>query len=83
VRGIWSAPERPGLLAAARAELAAFVGARAQDLVFVPNATSGLNAVIRSLRLEPGDEVLTTAHEYGAITTTWEFVGAKLVVCEP
>ena len=63
--------------------LAEFVGARPEDLVFVPNATSGLNAVIRSLRLEPGDEVLTTGHEYGAITRTWEFVGANLVVCEP
>ena len=55
------------LTAEARAALAGFVGARADDLVFVPNATSGLNAVIRSLRLEPGDEVLTTRHEYGAV----------------
>jgi isopenicillin-N epimerase len=82
VRGIWGA-EQPGLLAEARAALAAFVGARADDLVFVPNATSGLNAVIRSLRLEPGDEIVTTAHEYGAITRTWEFTGATLVVCDP
>jgi isopenicillin-N epimerase len=82
-RWFWGEPERPGLMAEARAALAAFVGARAEDLVFAPNATSGLNAVIRSLRLGPEDEVLTTAHEYGAITRTWEFVGAKLVVCEP
>ena len=41
------------LMAEARAVLAEFVGARAEDLVFVPNATAGLNAVIRSLRLEP------------------------------
>jgi isopenicillin-N epimerase len=67
----------------ARAALAAFVGARADDLVFVPNATSGLNAVIRSLPLEPGDEVLTTRHEYGAVARTWEFVGAQLVYAEP
>ena len=67
----------------ARAALARFVGAQPEDLVFVPNATSGLNAVIRSLGLRPGDEVLTTAHEYGAITRTWEFVGARLVECEP
>jgi len=71
------------LTAAARAALATFVGARAEDLVFVPNATAGLNAVIRSLRLEPGDEVLTTRHEYGAVTRTWEFAGAKLVYAEP
>jgi isopenicillin-N epimerase len=82
-RWFWGGKEEPGRLAETRAALAAFVGARADDLVFVPNATSGLNAVIRSLRLEPGDEVLTTAHEYGAITRTWEFAGAELVVCEP
>lgn len=67
----------------ARAALAAFVGARPDDLVFVPNATSGLNAVIRSLRLEAGDEVLITRHEYGAVVRTWEFVGAQLVYAEP
>jgi isopenicillin-N epimerase len=71
-----------GLLAAARGELAAYVGAAVEALVFVPNATSGLNAVLRSLRLDPGDEVLTTAHEYGALVKTWEFVGARLVVAE-
>lgn len=54
-----------------------------EDLVWVPNATTGLNAVIRSLRLEPEDEVLTTAHEYGAVLRAWEFVGARLVVAEP
>ena len=70
-------------MAEARAALAAFVGARVEDLVFAPNATSGFNAVIGSLRLGPDDEVLTTAHEYGAITRIWEFAGAKLIVCEP
>jgi isopenicillin-N epimerase len=71
------------LMAESRAALARFVGARPDDLVFVPNATAGLNAVIRSLRLEPGDEVLTTRHEYGAVTRTWEFAGATLVYAEP
>ena len=71
------------LLAEARAALAGFVGARPEDLVFVPNATAGLNAVIRSLRFGPEDEVLTTRHEYGAVKRTWEFVGAKLVYAEP
>ena len=71
------------LLAEARAALAEFVGARPEDLVFVPNATAGLNAVIRSLRFGPEDEVLTTRHEYGAVTRTWEFMGAKLVYAEP
>ena len=71
------------LLGEAREALAAFVGARAEDLVFVPNATAGLNAVIRSLRLEPEDEVLTTRHEYGAVMRTWEFAAATLVYAEP
>jgi isopenicillin-N epimerase len=70
-------------LEAARTALALFVGARGEDLVFVPNATAGLNAVIRSLPLEPGDEVLTTRHEYGAVTRTWAFAGATLVHAEP
>ncbi len=70
-------------LAEARRALAAYIGAEVADLVFVPNATSALNAVIRSLGLEAGDEVLTTAHEYGAITRTWDFVDASVVVCKP
>lgn len=70
-------------LLTAREELAAFVGARADDLVFVPNATSALNAVLRSGRIAPGDEVLTTRHEYGAILRTLEFVGARVVFAEP
>ena len=83
--GDWPYPREtvPGLLSEARAKLAAFLNARAADLVFVRNATSGLNAVIRSLRLRPDAEVLTTAHEYGAIVNTWEFVGANLVLCSP
>jgi isopenicillin-N epimerase len=74
---------RNGLLTDARRALAAYVGARGEDLVFARNATSALNAVIRSLRLGPDDEVLTTAHEYGAIANTWRFVGANLVLCAP
>src|SRR6266436_4582712 len=48
----------------ARAAIAAFIGARAQDLVFVTNATTAANAVVRSLKLRPGDTILTTTHEY-------------------
>jgi isopenicillin-N epimerase len=79
----WDTGGRPGLLAEARSALAAFVGARGEDIIFVRNATSGLNAVIRSLRLLPDEEVLTTTHEYGAILKTWEFAGANLVLCSP
>ena len=72
-----------GLLDEVRGDLAAFVGARPQDLALAQNATSALNPVLRSLRLEPGDEVLTTRHEYGALVRTWEFAGATLVRVEP
>ena len=60
------------LLRQAREALAAFVGASADDLIFVPNATTGVNIVAASLPLAPGDEVLATDHEYGACDATWE-----------
>lgn len=62
------------LLAQAREGLAGFLGAQADDLAFVPNATTGVNIVARSLDLQPGDEILTTDHEYGACDATWRFV---------
>ncbi len=61
----------------ARQSLADYLGSAADELVFVPNATTGLNAVARSLRLEPGDEVLSSDHEYGALDRTWTFVCEK------
>jgi len=65
------------LMGEARAALGAFVGAEANDLVYVANATTGLNIVARSLPLEPGDEVLSTDHEYGALDRTWRFICQK------
>ena len=67
----------------ARAALASFVGAHVQDLVFAPNATAALNAVIRSLRIRPNEEILTTKHEYGAILRTLGFIRANVVLVEP
>jgi isopenicillin-N epimerase len=65
------------LLDAARGRIATFLNAGADDLTFVTNATSGLNIVARSLPLEPGDEILTTDLEYGALDMTWEHLCAK------
>jgi len=71
-----------GLLREARQALAGYLGANADDLVFVTNATTGVNAVARSLDLRPGDEVLTTDLEYGACLATWTLAcrqqGARL-----
>jgi isopenicillin-N epimerase len=68
----------------ARAAVAQFVGARTENLVFVPNATIGVNTVLRSLAFAPGDELLVTNHEYNACRNALEFAasraGAKVVV---
>src|SRR5512146_1508075 len=47
--------------------LAAFIGADGKDIAFVDNATTGCNAVLRSLRLQPGDEIVVLSHGYGAV----------------
>ena len=65
------------LMRDARTALAQYVHSDADNLVYVPNATTGLNIVARSLRLEPGDEILTTDHEYGALDRTWRFLCRK------
>jgi len=51
------------LLDDARAMLAEFVGADTESIAFVPNATAGVNAVLRSLDLDKHDELLVTSHE--------------------
>ncbi len=66
-----------GLLAEARAAFAAYVGADADDLVFVENTTAGVNVAARSLDLRPGDEVLSTDLEYGALNYMWERLCAQ------
>lgn len=66
------------LLRQARTALAAYLGAAADDLVFMPNATTGVNTVARSLALQAGDEVLSTDHEYGACDAAWRFICDKV-----
>src|SRR5690349_10917704 len=73
----------PELLAEARAALGAFVGAPADNLTFVPNATTGVNMAARALDLRAGDEVLASDLEYGACDQTWAHIcgraGARYV----
>ncbi len=76
--------EYPERLNAVRQQVAQFVNARSEDIVFVNNTTSGVNAVLRSLVFAPGDEILTTDHTYGACRNAIDYVcartGAKVVV---
>ncbi len=64
--------EASGPLETARTELAEFVNADPQGLIFTPNVTVALNAIAHSIALDPADEVLTTNHEYGTILATWQ-----------
>ena len=72
------------LLDEARAKLADFVGAKSEELAFIPNATTGVNTVLRSLNFSPTDELLTTDQEYNACRNALNFVsdrtGAKVIV---
>ncbi|MCJ7537076.1 MAG: aminotransferase class V-fold PLP-dependent enzyme [Anaerolineales bacterium] len=71
------------LLAEARSELANYLNAPQDDLVYTPNPTTAINMIVRNLGLKPGDEILTSDHEYGAMDRTWRFIckktGAKYV----
>ncbi|WEK52465.1 MAG: aminotransferase class V-fold PLP-dependent enzyme [Candidatus Kaistia colombiensis] len=66
-----------------RVALAAELGTAADNIVGLTNATVGLNIVAQSLDLKPGDEILTTDHEYSALEKTWAYVarrtGARVV----
>tara|TARA_Y100000994_G_scaffold76881_1_gene63510 strand:- start:902 stop:2044 length:1143 start_codon:yes stop_codon:yes gene_type:complete len=66
-----------------RQHLSQYINCDKDDIVFFPNPSTALNAVIRSLDLKNGDEILTTNHEYGALDKTWNFIckktGAKYI----
>lgn len=74
------------LLDESRRTLAALVGTRPENLVFVNNATAAVNAVVRSLRFRPGDELLVTDHGYNACSNVVRYVvhreGADMVVAK-
>ena len=72
------------ILGQTRSRLARWLNTSGANLVFTTNATTGMNTVARSLSLAPGDEILTSDHEYGAIDNTWRYAceqtGARMVV---
>jgi isopenicillin-N epimerase len=80
------ARELPSAIREAAAVLARFLGAAAEDVVFVPNATTGCNAVLRSLPLAAGDEILHVSHVYNAVRNTIAYTaeraGASVTVAE-
>src|SRR3979490_2211802 len=70
----WRAVSR---LREASDQVAAFLGSRPDDLVFVPNVTTGTNAVLRSVALEPGDEVVISDLAYDAVTLAADVVARE------
>ncbi|MEI7713359.1 MAG: aminotransferase class V-fold PLP-dependent enzyme [Rhodospirillales bacterium] len=76
----------PSLLRAAADRLGAFLGAEGRDIAFVDNATTGCNAVLRSLALRAGDEIAVLSHVYGAVRNTVRYAteraGAAIVEAE-
>ena len=67
----------PSAIRDAAAALAGFVGAAPADLAFVDNATTGCNAILRSLAFAPGDEIVMLTHGYAAVTKTVRYVIAR------
>jgi isopenicillin-N epimerase len=65
------------LLFQARAALGHALGGQADELIFMPNSTTGVNVVARSFPLQPGDEILSTNLEYGACDAAWQRVCAQ------
>lgn len=73
----------PGATRAAAARVAGFLGGCAEDWSFLENATQGTNAIIGSLKLKPGDELLCLSQVYNAVNNTLRYhaerAGARVV----
>ncbi len=67
----------PEALLTSKKALAEYIGCDDEDFFFIPNPTMGVNQVVKSLNFQPGDEVLSTNLEYGAIDKTFEFYSKK------
>lgn len=72
-----------GYLKTAKERLSKYIGCQAEDFFFTPNPTMAINTIMRSLNLQPNDEILSTNQEYGAMDRTWNFfcrkTGAKYI----
>jgi isopenicillin-N epimerase len=64
-----------------RKALADFLTCPPEDVVYFPNPTTAINMVVRSLDLQPGDEILSTDHEYGAMDRTWKYMAQMTGAC--
>ncbi len=64
-------------LKTAREALAGFVHCHPDELVYVTNPSYGVNIIAKSLALNPGDEILSTDLEYGALDRTWNYYCRK------
>tara|TARA_Y100001935_G_C17292444_1_gene504222 strand:- start:356 stop:1486 length:1131 start_codon:yes stop_codon:yes gene_type:complete len=69
--------EIPDLMTKSRKSLSTFLNVDSNDLILIDNPTTAINEIIRSLKLQPGDEIISTDHEYGAMDKAWEFVTEK------
>lgn len=65
------------LMRESRNSLGNYIHGDADDLVYLPNATYGVNIIAHSMELKAGDEVLSTDHEYGACDNAWDFLCKK------
>jgi isopenicillin-N epimerase len=67
----------PEALSVSKQALSKYIGCDTEDFFFIPNPTMAVNQVVKSLNFQPGDEVLSTNLEYGAIDKTFEFYSKK------
>ena len=67
----------PEALSVSKQALAKYIGCDTEDFFFIPNPTMAVNQVVKSLNFQPGDKVLSTNLEYGAIDKTFEFYSKK------
>src|SRR5690606_20985756 len=71
------ATKLPDYLKQSKIPLAEYLNCQPDDFFFVPNPTFAMNIVMRSLELNPGDEILASNHEYGAMDKMWDFYCKK------